>query len=217
MTMADGKDYILPVWAYRLRKAEIERLYTSCADGHIDGELIDSVGAALHARCVSMLKVAEAIRGRPLCPVCGTACPIEWRKDAIAECPECGWSCPFALYKKTYQRKGLFAGGMESFVREFVKKFAASKSPRERLILIDSLIHRFHWESGEHAGGRPGATSLIEGKMTDVTAFLDRLTYGDNVPPEIAGTREAWRRKWRGNAWSKGKGQRAGGTDTDRS
>ena len=207
--MAGENDYILPVWAYRLRKAEIERLYASCANGRLDGELIDSVGAGLYARCVSMLKVSEAIRGRPPCPVCGTACPVQWRADAVAECSECGWSCPFALYKKTYQRKGLFAGGMESFIRDFVRKFDASKSPRERLVLIDSLIHRFHWESGESAGGRPGATSLIEGKMKDVTAFLDRLSYGDNVPPEVARTREDWRRKWRANPWSQGKGQGA--------
>jgi hypothetical protein len=43
--------------------------------------------------------------------------------------------------------------------------------------------------------------------MKDVMAFLDRLEYGDAIPPEIASTREEWRRKWQGNAWSSGKGQ----------
>jgi hypothetical protein len=96
---------------------------------------------------------------------------------------------------------------MESFVRDFVLKFAAARSHRERLVLIDTLIHRFHWESGDSAGGRPGATSLIEGKMVDIMAFLDRLSYGDDIPPEVAHTREEWRRKWRENPWSSGKGQ----------
>ncbi|MEZ4640730.1 MAG: hypothetical protein R2873_24870 [Caldilineaceae bacterium] len=48
---------------------------------------------------------------------------------------------------------------------------------------------------------------MIEGKMQDIMAFLDRLSYGEDVPPEIEQTREAWRKKWRENAWSQGRGQ----------
>ena len=103
---------------------------------------------------------------------------------------------------------------MESFVRDFVRKFAATGSHRERLVLIDALIHRFHWESGDHAGGRPGASSLIEVKMGDIMAFLDRLSYGDHIPPEVAHAREEWRRKWRANPWSRGKGQSSSRTKT---
>ena len=81
------------------------------------------------------------------------------------------------------------------------------RSYRERMVLIDQLIHRFHWESAGVEDGRPGATSLIEGKMKDIMAFLDRLNYGDHIPPEIEHTREEWRKKWRANAWSNSKGQ----------
>ncbi len=87
-------------------------------------------------------------------------------------------------------------------------KFPATHSYSERMVLIDTLIHWFHWESDGITDGRPGATSLIEGKMKDIVAFLDTLKlYGDNIPPEIERTREEWRRKWRENAWSSGKGQ----------
>ena len=96
---------------------------------------------------------------------------------------------------------------MESFVSEFVRKFDAARSRGERLVLIDTLIHRFHWESGDQVSGRPGASSLIEGKMKNIMAFLDRLSYGDNIPPEIAQNREEWRSKWRRNPWSSGRGQ----------
>jgi len=205
--MSDKSDYQLPVWAHRLRKSQIERLYKSCGQGYLDEELIDDVGFSLHARCTSMLQVSEAIRGRPPCPSCGATAQLDKGPTTFAKCADCGWTCPWTLYKKTYQRKGLFAGGMESLVRDFVRKFAATRSHRERLVLIDTLIHRFHWESGDHAGGRPGASSLIEGKMKDIMAFLDRLSYGDDTPPEVAHNREEWRRKWRGNPWSSGKGQ----------
>lgn len=88
-----------------------------------------------------------------------------------------------------------------------MRQFPATQSYQERMVLIDSLIHRFHWESDGITDGRPGATSIIQGKMKDVMAFLDHLSYGDNIPPEIDRTREEWRRKWNENGWSKGRGQ----------
>jgi len=97
---------------------------------------------------------------------------------------------------------------MTPFVREFVTKFSASHSHGEKLILIDTLIHRFHWESATGSGGRPGACNLIEGTMSDIMPFLDRLTYGASLPADVEQTREEWRRKWGRNPWSKGKGQK---------
>jgi hypothetical protein len=209
--MRDDGNYLLPVWAHRLRKSEIERLYKSCAGGFLDQELIDDVGFGLYARCRSMLRVAEAMRGRPVCPACEASATIQnqWTPEAMAVCADCGWKCPWSAYQKTYQRKGLFAGGMEPFIREFVERFEKVRSPGDRLVLIDTLIHRFHWESSsEKVSGRPGATSFIEGKMTDIMAFLDRLTYGDAVPKDVEEKREEWRRKWKQNPWSQGRGQK---------
>jgi hypothetical protein len=105
------------------------------------------------------------------------------------------------------RENGLAAGGLEPFIKDFVREFPDARSHRERMLLIDALIHRFHWESDGILDGRPGATSLIEGQMNNIVAFLDRLSYGEAIPPEIERTREEWRRKWRENAWSSGKGQ----------
>ena len=205
--MSDDRKDQLPIWAPRLRKSQIERLYQSCGQGLLDEELIDEVGFSLYSRCISMLQVREAMFGKPPCPNCDTTAQIVWDSAPFARCPACGWMCPWDLYIKTYQHKGLFAGGFEPFVRDFVRQFPATQSYQERMVLIDGLIHRFHWESAGVTDGRPGATSLIQGKMKDVMAFLDRLSYGDNIPPAITRTREEWRRKWDENAWSKGKGQ----------
>lgn len=208
--MPDKNDYQLPVWAYRLRKSQIEQLYKSTAQGLLDEELIDDVGFSLYARCQSMIQVAQASIGKPPCPNCDAIAELDkapWDSTAVAACPTCGWTCPWGMYKKTYQRKGLFMGGFKPAVEEFVREFAITKAHAKRLVLIDTLIHRFHWESKEKAGGRPGATSLIEGKMKDIMAFLDSLSYDDNVPPEIEKKREEWRRKWHGSPWSQGQGQ----------
>ncbi len=213
--MTENASTRLPVWAHRLRKSQIERLYKSCGQGLLDEEFIDDVGFSLYARCTSMLQVAEAMRGRPPCPKCNATAEVKnrWTPNAVAECGKCGWKCPWNAYQRTYQRKGMFAGGMEPFVADFVRRFPAARSPGDRLVLIDGLIHRFHWETADSAGGRPAATSLIEGKMKDIMPFLDRLSYGNDIPPDIARVREEWRRKWSKSPWSNGTGQ--GGTSRD--
>jgi hypothetical protein len=96
---------------------------------------------------------------------------------------------------------------MTPSVREFVTRFPASRSHGEKLILIDTLIHRFHWESAAGSGGRPGACNLLEGTMSDIMPFLDRLTYGESIPADVEQQRETWRRKWAQNPWSMGRGQ----------
>ena len=205
--MSENSSYQLPVWAHRLTKLQIERLYQSCGQGLLDEELIDDVGFSLYSRCISMLQVREAVLGNPPCPSCGATAHVDEKPAPFARCANCGWICPWDLYQKTYQHKALFAGGLEPFIREYVSKFPATHSYGERMVLIDTLIHRFHWESADVTDGRPGATSLIQGKMKDIMAFLDRLSYGDNIPPDVAQTREEWRKKWRDNAWSSGRGQ----------
>ncbi len=206
-TTEETNEFQLPVWAPRLRKSQIERLYKSCGQGYLDEELIDDVGYTLYARCESMLQVTSAVRGRPLCPGCEIPAERTGESDPMLHCPKCGWECPWKAFQKTYQRKNLNAGGMQPSVSEFVRKFPATQPSADRLVLIDALIHRFHWESGDRAGGRPGVSNLIEGRMKATMDFLDRLSYGDDVPSNIGQTREAWRRKWRSNPWAHGKGQ----------
>jgi ribosomal protein L37AE/L43A len=204
--MAGNSAYILPKWEHRLSKNQIERLYKSVGDGFLDEELINDVGFSLLARCKSILKVCDAVKGRPHCPICDTHVLVKWEKDELLRCPECDWTCPWKAYQKTYKYKHLFVGGLESYVREFVAKLEVTRSLSEQLILIDTLIHRFHWEQTS-ISGRPGVCSLIEGKMKDTMVFLDHLTYGDRIPDHVHQTREEWRKKWSVNPWSKGRGQ----------
>ncbi len=52
--------------------------------------------------------------------------------------------------------------------------------------------------------------------MKDIMPFLDRLSYGDDIPPEVARNREEWRRKWRENPWSSGRGQSSCYSEADK-
>ena len=196
--MTDETRNKLPTWAPRLRKAQIARLYEAVGQGLLDEELIDDVGFSLLVRAESILEASEACGGRVSCPNCKTIIVHDdGDDDHLLKCNNCDWECWWKVYHKTIKYKGLSAGGMWPFLEEFVREFSRkSRSRSERLILIDTLIHRFHGRAG-----RPGTSSLIEGKMSDIMRFLDGLSYGDQIPKEVEATREAWRKEWSYNRW----------------
>jgi ribosomal protein L37AE/L43A len=182
----------VPRWAPRVTKAQITKLYHSVGRGMLDEELIDEVGFALLARCESIIEATEASRGSIACPKCRKINKHEG--TGLISCGHCSWTCQWRDYQRTYQKKQLHAGGIEEFLREFILKVPTVKSAGERLVMIDTLIHRFHWENSA-CPSRAAACNLIEGKMTDIVAFLDQLSYGDHVPPDVEARRAEWRIK----------------------
>ncbi len=191
--MSNDTEYRLPVWAPRLRKRLIARFYESSGKGLVDDELIDEVGYSLLVRAESILAATDAVSGRAPCAACGAT--VEHERQWL-ECAECDWRCPWEAYRKTIKYKHLFAGRMKSQLEEFVRSFSVARSPRQRLILIDTLIHQYHGKSG-----RPGVCSIIEGKLSNIMSFLDGLSYGDQAPPEVETTRDEWREKWYSHPW----------------
>ena len=62
------------------------------------------------------------------------------------------------------------------------------------MIAIDQLIHQFHCNllDGVQQPTRAACVNLIEGKLTDVVAFLNELTYGDGTTAEVKRTKSEW-------------------------
>ncbi len=194
--MTDQADYLLPTWAPRVRKAKIAQLYKTAGLGIIDSDIVNEVGYAFYERCCSILEASSAVRGKVHCPNCNFIIEhVPWESEVVA-CAKCDWECPWEVYQKTYQRKNLTVGGLRPFIEEYVDKFPKERSPSNRLVLIDTLIHCFHW-----GGGRPGSANLIEGKLKDIMPFLDKLSYGDQIPGGVEATRDEWRQKWQQNKW----------------
>lgn len=191
------KEHRLPSWAPRVDRRDIRRLYEESGKGLIDEDLIHEVGYGLYVRCESILKVKEAMRGNISCPNCEASlrrtCPVA--EDELLRCTQCGWECLWQEYRNTFEGKLLNAGSMERFCKEFLCSFAAERSPGSKLVLIDTLIHRLHAELD--GGNKPGAYAFIDGSIEDVATFLDRLTYGDQIPEEVRTKRDAWRTRVR--------------------
>ena len=183
---------ILPQWAPRISQAKIRRLYAMDALGIHDEELIDDVGYTLRARCQSFLEANEAAGGRAMCPVCGHGVPHKGNRDDILHCENCGWELTWGEYFETFQHKQLSgAEPVLELFRNFVRLLPSVQTPQEKVLLIDQLIHGFHW-SQKYGPTRPVAVNLIEGRLGEVIAFLDNLGYGEESTLGVKEGREEW-------------------------
>ncbi|NKB70475.1 MAG: hypothetical protein GKR89_25680 [Candidatus Latescibacteria bacterium] len=183
-----------PDWAPRVAKRKIAELYLKDAKGLVDEELIDEVGYAILFRCESIVEASEAARGRVACPQCRTVFRRPTTSDDALRCSQCAWQSTWTAYKKSYQHKQLSGGGAEPFFKGYIEQFPKARTGREKMVMIDTLIHRFHGELRK-SPTRTAAVNLIEGKVTDVLAFLDDLTYGDHSAPGAKENLLAWREK----------------------
>lgn len=189
----DGPPPEVPEWAPRVTQREIRRLYETDAQGIYDEELIAEAGYGLLARCQSFIDAVEATRGRARCPRCSDVVAHQARKDEVLQCP-CGWTVRWGAYFRSIQHKQLSGAEpvLEQF-RAFVAAFPPARSPRERMLLIDRLIHGFHWYL-QLGPTRPVAVNLIEGRLSEVVAFLEELTYGGASTPGTRQNRAQWDR-----------------------
>jgi hypothetical protein len=102
---------------------------------------------------------------------------------------------PWAGYLKTYQDKHLHGGGAIALFESFIKQFGAARSPREKMLAIDRLIHTFHWELVQNPG-RTVATNLIYAKnKREILTFLDTLTYGQGSTRGLRESKKEWEDK----------------------
>ena len=180
-----------PTWAGRVPRHKIAELYKKEALGICDEVLIDDVGIGLLVRIEHIFRARKANSGLANCPLCQSEIPHDFDPAFLLRCEACNWKLVWAEYQKSFQGKHLIASGMTSFLTEYVEQYRVARSPQEKMILIDTLIHRYHWELEGGLTG-PGARDLIGGKPSEVIDFLNHLSYGTSSSPEILATREEW-------------------------
>jgi hypothetical protein len=201
-------------WAPLVEQGAIRRLYQTDALGIVDEAQIDAVGYALYARCRSILRATEAHLGRVTCPRCehvvDRGATAGQQPEQVVCCPRCGWRVRWQDYFKTYQHKHLVGGGAVPFHQEFVDRFERARTPQEKMLAIDRLIHAFHWELVRQPA-RAAARELIYARSyKELLAFLDGLTYGDGSTAGLRESKADWDRKADGVPWHRAIGFREG-------
>jgi hypothetical protein len=177
-------------WAPKVRQDNIRRLYEQDARGLLDETLLDDVGSALYSRCRSILLVSSQ---HLECPRCEQIFPIApHTHDDVLSCPTgCGWAITTDQHHQSWRHRDLSGTNTPAF-QIFVDRYPHATSPRDKLILIDRLIHAFHQSIRYPVPHRSAANNLIEGNHEQVVAFLDQLSYGDASTPEAHDTHATW-------------------------
>lgn len=182
-------------WAPKVRQEKIQRLYENDARGLIDEILIQDVGIGLYLRCKSVLQVSS---GQVPCPHCATVFAMKEAVESSASdilcCPCCAWATTRAAYHTSWRHQDLIGTNDGGAFAGYVEQYPKTESPRERMLLIDRLIHAFHLslKIGKTIPHRSAANNLIEGSHEEVVAFLDRLTYGEGSHPETQANFVHW-------------------------
>lgn len=152
-----------------------------------------------YARCHSIMDATDAAYGRIHCPAC-EAIVLRAGNDRAQElvCAACGWRVTWGAYQETYRRKQLTGGGATPFFREYMERLGQTRTPGERMLLIDWMVHQCH-ESVQRGAkttlcSRPAAVNLIDGTMSQVMALLEGLAANASTA-EMQQHRELWRER----------------------
>jgi hypothetical protein len=173
-------------WSKKVPQALIARLYNQSVSGICDDELADEVGWALYARCESIISATMGFeQERLICLTCGRDIAL---KDNIFDCP-CGFQATWEEFKKSYTGKQLHAANALPIFLAYKRDFPRAMTYGEKLVCIDVLIHSFHIsmsyykeldsyniEDENVALNRPVGANLIEGALSEVILFLDKLS-----------------------------------------
>lgn len=161
-------------WAPKVAQGPVARLYELDAAGIRDEELLDHVGYALWARAAD---VALVERSGVRCPVDATEFRLGddvWYRlpvDLTGQCPTCGWQTTVGVWHDSFRKTDL--SGWAPFVDVYVARWPGARSYRDRMLLVDALLHEIH------ATGGNLVRALIEGgRRNSPHAFLDRLASG---------------------------------------
>ena len=187
-------------WSKRVEPQKIRRLYESDAQGMLDEDLLDDVGYGFYVCCRELLELGEAVRGRIKCRNCGAIIVRQtvdgrFSRDPaeLLTCDECSWQVACGDYHKSLLRTE--PGGPELCAEEqlaevFVQKWPRARSPRQKLLLIDELIHEFHMHY--RAVGSPLGWSVVRATGRQLIELLDDLAYGPGSTQGLEETRRVW-------------------------
>ncbi len=160
-------------WSPRLRPILLRRLYDLDAQGINDIDLCDEVGITLYARCQTYVLVS---RGEVQCPKCGTAFAVSHEGRNLCPGDNCGWHATTTDYRQSIKNHYAYPGrAMDAFLA-FHRHYPSARTYREKILLIDQLIHSFHVSEKTGQPAKSVASKLFEGNKKAVVQFLDDLS-----------------------------------------
>ncbi len=160
-------------WGSRLRPQLLKRLYDSDAHGFADMELCNRVGITLYVRCRTFALVQQK---QVECPECRTVFTVS--PEGRSTCPRenCEWNTTHSAYAQSIRNHYAFPGrAMDAFL-SFYRRYPNIRTYKQKILLIDQLIHSFHVNERTGIPAKSVASKLLEGNKHAVVRFLDDLS-----------------------------------------
>jgi len=172
-------------WASPLPPRLLKRLYDSDAQGFQDLELCDKVGIYLYVRCRTFVLVFQH---KVECPDCYTVFNVSARNKSMCPGDGCNWYTTHSTYVQSVRNYNAHPGRAVDAYLTFYQKYPGATTYKEKIVLIDQLVHSFHIDEKKGTPVKSVASKLLEGNKKDVVRFLDELSA---LHP---GDKEKWRR-----------------------
>jgi hypothetical protein len=163
-------------WAPMPPAHKLVALYEANAQGLDDGELLDDVGWRLWERLVDVLRVTS---GRVRCPARSTEFQVRTpnrEPDEAVPCPGDDWQITPRQWHAGWRHRGL-NGRCEEFER-YAATWAKARTARDRMLLIDVVVHALHVASHHDIPGNFAARNFLEGSRPKIVALLHALDHG---------------------------------------
>jgi len=151
-------------------------MYATETQGRLDEELVEKVGYSLHQRCRSILMVTGGEQVD--CPACNFEIVSNrgrWSRQNPVVCPVCDWSATYGEWRDSWRHRDLVGGNAVKVIQAYYMIYLKVITPEQRLLMIDQLLHAFHWSTRHQRLHAPAAKLLIQGDLEEVLAFMDEL------------------------------------------
>lgn len=160
-------------WPGKLNLTMLRKLYLLDAKGIGNEELADDIGLALLLRCQYGRSDIELMNQNAIrCHHCGK---IIYGTTDFREC-SCGYQYSYKEYRRSYHRNNMPSGAASKIFNQFVIDWPGAKSYKDKMILIDGLLHEFHLSLVSGTVHRPVAMNFIDGSRQKIEEIITGLS-----------------------------------------
>jgi len=161
-------------WCKKTSRRDLLRLYQGEAKGLIDEDLLDEIGYTFYTRCKQSKDTLPLLnQGQILCHHCGIVLKSSGYAS-ITRC-ECGYCYTYREYRRSFNTNNMPAHRAQPIFDVFVDKWPRCRDVKEKMMLIDWLIHECHVTLMSGEKGRSVCINLIDGTLAQLRELLEML------------------------------------------
>jgi hypothetical protein len=167
-------------WCKKVSRSDLFRLYQGEAKGMLDEELLEDVGLTFYVRCKEAKEARECMdKGEIICHHCKAVLKATGY-DSLTHC-DCGYCYTYREYRRSCNAVNMPGGRATPIFEEYMQKWLKCRSSKEKMMLIDWLVHECHVTLMSGSQGRSVCVNLIEGTLKQISDLILKLAYENNI------------------------------------